>query len=122
MISGISTLVPIVVKVIQGTSIPSLESLDADDYETLTIYSVYQYLSTILAFIIGFSYIFYHSLKEYKVQKKLISETVELSQSKTGSSQGQGSHSQHNNSSQHSQYEEVNRLSIVNADEIEVKI
>ena len=68
----------------QGVTAASLESLDADDYETLTIYSVYQYLSTILAFIIGFSYIFYHSLKEYKVQKKLISETVELSQSKTG--------------------------------------
>ena len=69
-----SALIPIIFKVVQGTSIDSIEKLDSDDYETLKVYDFYNLFGTLIPILFGFGTFTYYTVMSYRDSKRALNE------------------------------------------------
>ena len=82
MIGGFSAFLPIMIKVIQGTQIGTIAELADENYETMKLYSIYSFLGTLIAIVLGFGSLAYHTLVQFRDQKK---SQRELNKNSSGS-------------------------------------
>lgn len=66
VIGGFTACLPIMIELIQGTKIDSIEDLESNNYEQMKVYDAYLFMGTLVAIPLGIGTLAYYTIKQYR--------------------------------------------------------